>query len=117
MPELLQEFNLFEYKPVTDEKYAGDMEKGKVLMSGLMQRANAENQNGRVYPKDVLGREVDKFQTFIEENRALGELDHPDNAVVNLANASHLVRDLWWEAWEVQHVIQTEKTSYQTIFN
>jgi hypothetical protein len=71
---------------------------GRLIVSGVLQRANAVNQNGRVYPKPVLLRESDKYaKTFVIERRALGELDHPDSTVVNLSNASHNVQKMWWE--------------------
>jgi hypothetical protein len=71
---------------------------GKMLVSGILQRANAKNQNGRIYPLDVLRREVEKYnQTFVKEKRAVGELDHPDSEVVNLKNVSHNITKTWWD--------------------
>lgn len=71
---------------------------GKLILSGIMQRCDALNQNGRKYPVDILRREADKYtKVFIAERRALGELDHPESPVVNLANVSHNVLDLWWD--------------------
>lgn len=68
-----------------------------VIVQGVLQRANAKNQNGRVYPKDILEREVQKYdQNFVKERRALGELDHPDSSVVNLQNVSHNVVEMMW---------------------
>jgi len=70
---------------------------GKMIVSGVLQRANAKNQNGRIYPMDVLRREVEKYnQTFVKEKRAVGELDHPDSEVVNLKNVSHNITKTWW---------------------
>jgi hypothetical protein len=70
---------------------------GKVIVSGVLQRAEAKNQNGRVYPKEILVREVKKYQdNQIKENRALGELDHPDSSVINLRNVSHNVLEVKW---------------------
>ena len=102
MAKLLQEFQIFEYAPA-DEKYQQD---NKTMLSGTLQRANAENQNNRIYPRPILEREVDKYHEMIDENRALGELDHPDNAVVNLANASHLIKDVWWEGDDLKGVVE-----------
>ncbi len=65
---------------------------GKLIMKGVLQKANTLNQNGRVYPIDILRREVQNYQRFIEEGRALGELDHPDTSVVELKNVSHVIR-------------------------
>lgn len=71
---------------------------GKLVLTGVMQRADSTNQNGRQYPEDILKREVDKYKkVFVSEKRALGELDHPDSSVVNLQNVSHNVVDLWWD--------------------
>jgi len=102
MAKLLQEFQIFEYAPAA-EKYQQD---NKTMLSGTLQRANAENQNNRIYPRPILEREVDKYHEMIDENRALGELDHPDNAVVNLANASHLIKDVWWEGDDLKGVVE-----------
>ena len=61
---------------------------GKMMMKGILQKADTLNQNGRIYPIDILEREIRNYQKFIVENRALGELDHPDSSVVNLKNVS-----------------------------
>jgi hypothetical protein len=63
---------------------------GRLIVQGLVQRADAKNGNGRVYPKTVLEREIQKYiGTYIKENRALGELDHPESPIINLKNVSH----------------------------
>ena len=71
---------------------------GRLVVSGVLQRADSKNQNGRVYPRDTLVREAQKYaETFIKESRALGELDHPDSSVVNLNNVSHNVKSMSWK--------------------
>tara|TARA_R110000868_G_scaffold354932_3_gene616177 strand:- start:12 stop:614 length:603 start_codon:yes stop_codon:yes gene_type:complete len=71
---------------------------GKLLLTGVMQRCDSVNQNGRKYPINILQREAGKYKNiFIKERRALGELDHPESPVVNLSNVSHNVVDLWWD--------------------
>ena len=71
---------------------------GRVIVSGVLQRAGSKNQNGRVYPKEILAREVAEYKKVqIAERRALGELDHPESSVVNLQNVSHNVLDCWWK--------------------
>ncbi len=70
---------------------------GKIVLRGVMQRADAVNQNGRIYPRGILEREVENYQKFVRERRALGELDHPTASVVNLQNASHIVTEIHWE--------------------
>ena len=70
---------------------------GKLIVSGVLQRADAKNQNGRVYPAETLMREAKKYSSVqIKERRALGELDHPDSSVVNLNNASHNILEMHW---------------------
>ncbi len=71
---------------------------GKLVVRGVLQRAESKNQNGRVYPKDILMREAKKYtDEFINERRAMGELDHPESSVVNLQNVSHNVKKMHFE--------------------
>ena len=70
---------------------------GGMMLSGKLQEADVENGNGRVYPYKVIMREVNNYKKLVKERRALGELDHPDDSVINLKNASHLVTDIWME--------------------
>ena len=68
-----------------------------LVMTGILQKADTLNRNGRVYPFEILKREVDKYMELVENNTAGGELDHPDSAVVSLANVSHRVTEMWWQ--------------------
>ena len=71
---------------------------GRLVVKGTLQRAESQNQNGRVYPREVLMREAKKYaKEFIGQNRAMGELDHPESSVVNLANVSHNIKEMHWE--------------------
>jgi hypothetical protein len=70
---------------------------GMVIMTGILQKANTRNGNGRVYPEKILRREMDNYQKCVGDNRALGELDHPEDSVINLKNASHMVTQTWWD--------------------
>ena len=71
---------------------------GRLVVKGVLQRAEAKNQNGRIYPKETLVREAKKYaQIQIAERRALGELDHPDSSVVNLNNVSHNILEMHWK--------------------
>ena len=71
---------------------------GKLIVKGVLQRAEAKNQNGRVYPREVLLKEVGKYvEHQVTERRALGELDHPDSSVVNLTNVSHNITEMHFE--------------------
>ena len=70
---------------------------GRLIVKGVLQRADIKNQNGRVYPRETLMREAKKYgDVQIKERRALGELDHPDSSVVNLQNASHNILEMHW---------------------
>lgn len=78
-----------------------------LLVEGVVQRADSKNQNGRVYPKEILERVVaDYIATSIAENRALGELDHPESAVINLKNVSHNIKQLWWDGDDLMGKIE-----------
>tara|TARA_B100000287_G_scaffold100184_1_gene92292 strand:- start:6 stop:611 length:606 start_codon:yes stop_codon:yes gene_type:complete len=79
---------------------------GKVVLSGIIQRANTLNQNGRVYPHAILQREIMNYQKLIQENRAMGECDHPDSSVVELKNVSHVVKEARMQGDDVYGVIE-----------
>ena len=87
-----------------------EIDSGKTIMIGIMQKADAENGNGRVYPKEVLEREMKNYGKLVRERRALGELDHPDSSVIELKNASHLVTDIWWKGDDVMGRIEILNT-------
>ena len=74
---------------------------GGLILSGRLQTADKQNGNGRVYPYNVLKREMNNYMKIVKDNRACGELDHPDDSVVNLKNVSHIVTDIWWEGKDV----------------
>jgi len=95
--KLIVDYLPFEVKP----EYINESMKennGKLIVRGVLQRAEAKNQNGRVYPREILHREAKKYtKEFINQRRAMGELDHPDSSVVNLQNVSHNIKDMNWE--------------------
>lgn len=106
--KLLQEFTGITY----DRKIIAENQEQKkpIVLKALMQRADAVNQNGRVYPRAILNREVEKYKKAVAENRATGEADHPDSSVINLKNVSHIVRDIWWEGNEVWGTVEILNT-------
>jgi hypothetical protein len=83
---------------------------GKILIKGILQRAESQNQNGRVYPQPILAREAKKYETLIKERRAMGELDHPDSSVVNLSNVSHNIVEMHWEDKDLVGTIEVLNT-------
>ena len=91
---LLNSYEVFDYTPEMIRE-SREKNNGKVLMKGILQKADTLNQNGRIYPIHILEREIRNYQKFIIENRALGELDHPDSSVVNLKNVSHVIKEAY----------------------
>ena len=83
---------------------------GTTILSGVMQKADALNGNGRVYPRNILEKEIKNYQKLVNERRALGELDHPDDSVINLKNASHLVTNVWWDGENVMGKVRVLST-------
>ena len=101
---LLQEQMNFDYE---FEKGKGG---GPMIVKGILQKSETLNQNKRVYPHDVLEREVNNYQKFIRERRSYGELDHPDSSVVELKNTSHLIVETWWKGKDLYGKIELLNT-------
>ena len=108
---------LVEYMPftpvgsLTESNGAKHGVPGGFIVQGVLQRAGAKNQNGRVYPKNILMRECQRYQQeYINQNRALGELDHPESSVVNLNNVSHNVLKIWWDGDDLKGTVQVLDT-------
>ena len=101
---------LTEYRPFKVSKQLVEQsikEKKPLIVSGVLQRAEAKNQNGRVYPKEILDREIQNYiDGPIADNRAMGELDHPESSIINLQNVSHTVKDCWWEGDDVMGKVE-----------
>jgi len=106
--KLLREWTPFEYdkKLILEQRDAT----GKMMLKGIIQRANTLNQNGRIYPQSILEREIINYQKLIKENRALGECDHPESSVVELKNVSHIVREASLRGDDVFGIIEILNT-------
>jgi hypothetical protein len=74
---------------------------GNPLVEGILATAEVKNGNGRYYPKDLWEREIGKYNQIVKENRATGELDHPDSTIISLKNVSHIIREVWWDGDKV----------------
>ena len=108
--QLLVDYTMFEVSPQAINESL-TQNNGKLIVSGVLQRAEAKNQNGRVYPRETLMREAKKYsQEFIAERRALGELDHPDSSVVNLNNVSHNVLEMNWKGNDLVGTVEVLST-------
>ena len=108
--QLLVNYQTFE---ITPQQINESLSKngGKLIVSGVLQRAESKNQNGRIYPKETLMREANKYEeSFIKEKRALGELDHPDSSVVNLNNVSHNVLGMNWQGNDLVGTVEVLST-------
>jgi hypothetical protein len=108
--KLLVDYTVFEISPQQINESLSE-NNGKLIVKGVLQRAEAKNQNERIYPKEVLMREAKKYaNTFIKERRALGELDHPDSSVVNLNNVSHNVLDMEFKGNDLMGTVEVLST-------
>ena len=106
---LLIEYSIF--TPKTTQLTEGVKGARNLTVQGVVQRADSENANRRVYPKRILQKEVEKYiATSIAENRALGELDHPESTVINLKNVSHNIKKLWWDGDDLMGEIEVLPT-------
>jgi hypothetical protein len=108
--KLLVDYTVFEISPQQINESLSQ-NNGKLIVKGVLQRAEAKNQNERIYPKEVLMREAKKYaNTFIKERRALGELDHPESSVVNLNNVSHNVLGMDWSGNDLVGTVEVLST-------
>tara|TARA_R100001591_G_scaffold110675_2_gene121766 strand:+ start:531 stop:1178 length:648 start_codon:yes stop_codon:yes gene_type:complete len=113
--QLLREF--FELKcddrgcrDLLNENEKKMLTQGFLVFPAKLQQCNVRNGNGRTYPREVLEREVNNYQKLIRENRAIGECDHPDDSVINLKNASHIITRMYWDGDSVLGTIKVLKT-------
>lgn len=83
---------------------------GATILTGCLQKFGEKNGNGRIYPEKTLRREVDNYKKIVADRRSVGELDHPDDSVVNLKNVSHLVTDIWMDGNKVMGKLEVLPT-------
>ena len=95
---------------VLTESEKKEMMEGTMYLVGRIQTADMKNGNGRRYPESVLRREMKNYMIVVKDNRATGELDHPDDSVINLKNVSHMVTDCWWKGKDVMGKIKVLDT-------
>jgi len=114
MKKLLTEF--FELCPdgacldLLSEREKREVMEGGMYLTGRLQTADMKNGNGRKYPYKVLKREMDNYDNVVKDNRACGELDHPDDSVINLKNVSHMITEVWWDGKDVMGKIKVLNT-------
>lgn len=85
------------------KEYREAKEEGRpIVVKGIIQKADTKNQNGRVYPFEVLREKVDKYKSELIDNMcSFGELDHTEKPVVEFKNVSHMLKEVWWEGKDV----------------
>jgi len=99
---VISEWYALELTPEQLNEAAGDSSKPLILKDKLLQKANTKNHNGRIYPSEVIFREVKKYSQLVGERRALGELDHPDSPIVELKNVSHLITNIYEQGDDIR---------------
>ena len=88
---------------ISEAKTSGD---GRMRITGKLQESGVKNGNGRVYPPEVLKKQVELYTKGpIASNTAMGELDHPESTIVNLNNVSHVINKVWWEGNDVMGML------------
>jgi hypothetical protein len=103
---------LIEHIPFSIAKLTLTESKGnRMMLTGKLQEAETKNGNGRVYPKEVLMREVEKYiKGPVSQNNAMGELDHPDSSVINLSNVAHNIKKVWWDGNDLMGTLELLNT-------
>ena len=104
MKQILIETQTFSAKPVKITEGKGN--NSNLLVEGILATAEVKNGNGRYYSKDLWEREINKYRDSVKQNRALGELDHPDSSIINLKNVSHNIKKIWWDGDHVMGMIE-----------
>ena len=101
---LLIETISFQPKPLKLAESKGGS--GLPLVEGILATAEVKNGNGRYYSKRIWDREIKKYMDSVKENRAVGELDHPESTVINLKNVCHNIKDIWWDGDHIMGKIE-----------
>lgn len=97
--KLMAEYNDHGVEVLTEAKADGGKD---YFIEGIFMQSEAKNRNGRIYPKSVMEKAVDKYVTEqVKTKRAVGELNHPDGPTVNLDKVSHLIESLNWKGNDV----------------
>jgi hypothetical protein len=79
---------------------------GNPMVQGILATAEVKNGNGRYYPREIWEKEIESYNKVVAENRATGELDHPDSTIISLKNVSHIIREIWWDGDKVMGKIE-----------
>jgi hypothetical protein len=104
--QLLIETRHFIPKPI--RLIEGMRNGGNVFVEGILATVEVKNGNGRYYKRELWEREIEHFQRKIDARttETCGELDHPDSQIINLKNASHAIRKMWWDGDEIWGTVE-----------
>jgi len=94
------------FKPLVNLTEGKKSSNGNPLVEGILATAEVKNGNGRYYKKELWEREINQYMESVKQNRACGELDHPESSVINLKNVSHNITDIWWDGDNVMGKIE-----------
>jgi|TARA_R110001606_G_scaffold86144_1_gene194947 hypothetical protein len=95
---------------LTEAEKQDIVDNGALYLTGRIQTSDKKNGNGRKYPDPILKREIQRYMQVVKDNRATGELDHPEDSVVNLKNVSHIVTEIWWNGNDVMGKVKVLDT-------
>lgn len=102
-----------EVKVLVEEKESG---KKDYYIEGVFMQSNKENRNGRIYPRHIMEKEVDRYnKQFVSQSRAFGELGHPSGPQINLERVSHLIKELKMDGDDVHGKAKILDTPYGNI--
>ena len=102
----LTEFNKTLYENFLNEDHnALGLKNKTLLVDCILQKYGVENRNGRIYPKEVLIPQVEKYMQGVADNSAVSEADHPESSVVSLQNLSHIIKKIWWGTGNDENVL------------
>ena len=94
------------FNPTPVKLAEGKSSTGLPLVEGILATAEVKNGNGRYYSKKIWDREINKYMDSVKQNRAVGELDHPESTVINLKNVCHNIKDIWWNGDHIMGKIE-----------
>jgi hypothetical protein len=97
-----------QFKPSLLNLVEGTATNGNIFVEGILATVEVKNGNGRYYPRELWEREIDNFKSKIsnKSTETCGELDHPDSQVINLKNASHAIREIWWNGDKIMGKVE-----------
>ena len=101
----------FEILPQSLKQNLNMQSNDKVRLTGIIQRANQRNKNGRVYPKQILQRQMQRLEPLIKKRALTGQLDHPESSIIALQKVCMILTQYWWKGDQLYGTIQLTSNS------